>query len=50
MPAVESALASNPNGPLFLEVQLKLGTRKDLGRPKTTTLDAKKALMAFLQK
>ena len=49
-PAVEEALAKKTNGPLFLEVQLKLGTRSDLGRPKTTTLEAKKALMAFLAK
>ena len=37
-------------GPKLLEVQLKLGTRSDLGRPKTSTLDAATALKSFLQK
>jgi len=37
-------------GPKLLEVQLKLGTRSDLGRPKTSTLDAAAALRNFLQK
>ena len=47
-PAVEEALAKAPNGPLFLCVDLKLGTRSDLGRPKTTTHEAKEAFMKFL--
>ena len=48
-PAVEEALAEAPhNGPLFLCVDLKLGTRSDLGRPKTTTHEAKEAFMKFL--
>ena len=37
-------------GPKLLEIQLKLGTRSDLGRPKTSTLDAAVALKSFLQK
>ena len=47
---VDDALSSSPDGPLFLNVDLNLGTRSDLGRPKTTTLEAKKALMSFLAK
>ena len=35
-------------GPAFVEVSLALGTRTDLGRPKTSTADAKRAFMSFL--
>ncbi|MBR5159843.1 MAG: phosphonopyruvate decarboxylase [Bacteroidaceae bacterium] len=37
-------------GPTLLEVKVKKGNRKDLGRPTTTPIQNKKALMAFLQK
>ena len=37
-------------GPILLEVQVKKGNRKDLGRPTTTPIQNKEALMAFLQK
>lgn len=37
-------------GPLFVEVRVKRGNRKDLGRPTTTPIENKEALMAFLQK
>ena len=37
-------------GPVFLQVCVKKGNRKDLGRPTTTTLQNKEALMEFLQK
>lgn len=36
--------------PYFLEVKLKLGVRGDLGRPKTTTQEAKANFMAYLSK
>lgn len=38
------------NGPLLLEVKVKKGNRKNLGRPTTTPIQNKEALMQFLQK
>lgn len=35
-------------GPLLIEVQVKKGNRKDLGRPTTTPVQNKEALMQFL--
>ena len=37
-------------GPVFLEVKVKKGNRKDLGRPTTTPIQNKEALMTFLKK
>lgn len=37
-------------GPVFLQVCVKKGNRKDLGRPTTTPIENKKALMSFLGK
>ncbi len=37
-------------GPAFLEVKIRPGARKDLGRPKTSTLHNKEIFMKFLQK
>ena len=37
-------------GPILLEVKVKKGNRKDLGRPTTTPIQNKEALMEFLQK
>ena len=37
-------------GPVFLEVKVKKGNRKDLGRPTTTPVQNKDALMQFLKK
>jgi len=37
-------------GPLFLEIQVHKGNRKDLGRPTTTPIQNKEALMSFLSK
>lgn len=36
-------------GPVFLEVKVKKGNRKDLGRPTTTPIQNKEALMDFLR-
>lgn len=36
-------------GPIFLEIKVKKGNRKDLGRPTTTPIQNKEALMAFLK-
>ncbi len=36
-------------GPILLEVRVKKGNRKDLGRPTTTPIQNKEALMAFLK-
>ena len=38
------------NGPVLLEVKVKKGNRKDLGRPTTTPIQNKEALMTFLKK
>ena len=41
---------SNFDAPVFLEVKVKKGNRKDLGRPTTTPIQNKEALMEFLSK
>ena len=38
------------DGPVLLEVKVKKGNRKDLGRPTTTPIQKKEALMDFLKK
>lgn len=38
------------DGPVFLEVKVKKGNRKDLGRPTTTPKENKEALVCFLSK
>lgn len=40
----------NAEGPVLLQVCVKKGNRKDLGRPTTTPVQNKEALMKFLQK
>ena len=37
-------------GPVLLEIKVKKGNRKDLGRPTTTPIQNKESLMEFLQK
>ena len=37
------------DGPVFLEIKVKKGNRKDLGRPTTTPIQNKEALMNFLK-
>ena len=49
----EELLQRLPNlgeAPVFLEIRVKKGNRKDLGRPTTTPIQNKEALMAFLKK
>ena len=41
---------STLGGPALLEVKVKKGNRKDLGRPTTTPIENKEALMDFLSK
>ena len=41
---------SNLEGSTFVEVKVKKGNRKDLGRPTTTPIQNKEALMDFLKK
>lgn len=43
-------IVSKNNGPVLLEVRVKKGARKNLGRPTTTPLQNKYALMEFLKK
>lgn len=38
------------DGPVFIEIKVKKGNRKDLGRPTTTPIQNKDALMNFLSK
>lgn len=38
------------NGPLLLQVCVRKGNRKDLGRPTTTPIENKEALMDFLRR
>ena len=40
----------NQEGPVLLEIKVKKGNRKDLGRPTTTPIQNKDALMTFLKK
>ena len=40
---------TSQEGPIFLEVRVKKGNRPDLGRPTTTPIQNKEALMAFLK-
>ena len=40
----------NLEGPIFLEVKVRKGNRKDLGRPTTTPIQNRDALMEFLCK
>lgn len=41
---------SSCDGPILLEIKVKKGNRKDLGRPTTTPIQNKEALMNFLKK
>lgn len=41
---------STVGGPVLLEVKVKKGNRKDLGRPTTTPIQNKEALMTFLKR
>ena len=51
---LEKPLTSNrspltsEDGPIFIEVKVKKGNRKDLGRPTTTPIQNKEALLQFL--
>lgn len=38
------------SGPVLIEIKVKKGNRKDLGRPSTTPIENKEALMQFLKK
>ena len=40
--------AKNQEGPILVEIKVKKGNRKDLGRPNTTPIQNKEALMKFL--
>lgn len=42
-------LVKDLEGPVFIEVKVKKGARKDLGRPTTTPIQNKEALMDFIQ-
>lgn len=47
---LQKQLSNLGDGPVFLEVKVKKGNRKDLGRPTTTPIQNKEALMDFLKK
>ena len=46
---LEKQLSNLGEGPVFWEVKVKKGNRKDLGRPTTTPIQNKEALMSFLK-
>ena len=46
---LQKQLPNLGEGPVFLEVRVKKGNRKDLGRPTTTPIQNKEALMVFLK-
>lgn len=46
---LQEQLTKRREGPVFLEVRVKKGNRKDLGRPTTTPIQNKEALMEFLR-
>lgn len=45
---LEKRLSNLDEAPVFLEIKVKKGNRKDLGRPTTTPIQNKEALMQFL--
>ena len=47
-PALDTVKSTN--GPVMLEIKVKKGNRKNLGRPTTTPIQNKNALMNFLKK
>lgn len=47
---LQQQLARLDEAPVFIEVKVKKGNRKDLGRPTTTPIQNKEALMEFLKK
>lgn len=47
---LQQQLSNLGEAPVFLEVKVKKGNRKDLGRPTTTPIQNKEALMEFLKK
>ena len=47
---LQKQLTNLDEAPVFLEVRVKKGNRKDLGRPTTTPIQNKEALMEFLKK
>jgi len=49
LPTMKAEL-STEGGPVLFEVKVKKGNRKDLGRPTTTPIQNKEALMNFLKK
>lgn len=48
--SLQKQLSNLGEGPVFLEVKVKKGNRKNIGRPTTTPIQNKEALMEFLQK
>lgn len=46
---LQKQLSNLGEAPVFLEVKVKKGNRKDLGRPTTTPIENKEALMNFLK-
>ena len=46
--SLQKKLSNLGEGPVFIEVKVKKGNRKDLGRPTTTPIQNKEALMNFL--
>ena len=47
---LQRQLSNLGDAPVFIEIKVKKGNRKDLGRPSTTPIQNKEALMLFLKK
>ena len=50
VPQTVLADLTDNDAPLFLEIKVKKGARADLGRPTTTPVENKEALMDFLKR
>jgi phosphonopyruvate decarboxylase len=46
---LEKALSLKDKGPLLIEIKVRKGSRKDLGRPKESPVENKKAFMEFMR-
>lgn len=46
---IKDIVSNLPQGPVFIEIQVKKGARKDLGRPIESPVENKKVFMKFLE-
>ncbi len=46
---LDRTLRNMPRGPVLIEIRVRTGARKDLGRPRTSPVENKQAFMEYLQ-